>query len=157
MEEVFESIAKRIITKEDLIFFLGEINLLENFIFKNLHLHLFEKAKGKVNEELRNCLQEWEREGLIPSIPFQQLAFFEKLKKNLQELPQIRLEIAFSPSQEFLLRLREGFKKNLNQAVVLDIILNPQLVGGVIMEYQGKYINFSLAKKIDELISQKLL
>lgn len=147
----FESIIKKIITKEDLIFFLEEINLLRKFIFQNTETPLSEKVRGKLSEDFREYLQKIEREGLISQSPNQQLSFFEELKKYFRELPQIKLEIAFLPSKEFLLRMRDWLKTTIGKEIILDIVLNPGVVGGAIIEYQGSYFNSSVAKEIDKL------
>ena len=59
MAEIFEEIIKKIITKEELIFFLEEINLLEKSIFIDVEIPLSEKLKGKVNEEFRSWLEKF--------------------------------------------------------------------------------------------------
>ena len=157
MKEIFEDLTKKIITKEDLILFLEEINLLEQVFFKNIEAPLWERAKGKVRKEFRDELQKLEKGGIISGSPEQQFSFFDELKKELQKIPQAKLEIAFEPSEDFLLRIKRWFKEENHQEVILDVTINPRVVGGVIIEYQGRYCNFSLAKKIDELISQKAL
>jgi len=151
MAEIFEEIIKKIITKEELIFFLEEINLLEKSIFIDVEIPLSEKLKGKVNEEFRSWLEKLEKEKFIPQSPDQQFSFFEKIKKDLLEVPQIRLEIAFQPSKEFLLRIRKWFKEEINREIILDIVVNPKITGGAIIEYQGKYLDFSLAKEITSI------
>ncbi len=157
MSETFENIIKKILTKEDLVFFLEEINLTKGLIFKDIKTPLSKKLKGKVSEDFENYLQELEKKGLASQSPSQQLEFFEKIKKTVQELPQIKLEIAFQPSNNFLLKVKEWLKEATGQEMILDVTQNPELVGGVTVEYRGKYINLSLAKKIDELLSEKRL
>jgi len=64
----------------------------------------------------------------------------------------IKLEIAFEPSEDFLLNIKKWLKENVQQETVLQIKTNPNIVAGLIIEYQGKYLDLSLAKKIDEII-----
>jgi F0F1-type ATP synthase delta subunit len=148
MKEVLEEINKEIITKEDLIFFLEEINLLEGLIFKNVKVPLYERTKGKLSEEFRNFLQKLGKKKMIPQSPNQQFSFFEKLKKYFQKMPQIKLEIAFQPSREFLLKIKRRLKEMTGQETILDFVLNPEITGGLIIEYQGRRLDFSLAKEI---------
>jgi len=157
MEEIFEILAQKIITKEDLIFFLEEISLLEGMVFKDTETPLLERAKGKIREEFRNELQELEKNGIILTSANQQFSFFDELKKYLAKIPHLKLEIAFSPSQSFLLRIKKWFKEKNHQEVILDVTINPNVVGGAIIEYQGYFRDFSLAKEINKLISQRQL
>jgi len=171
--EIFRDFAKKIVTKEDLIFFLEEINLVQRLIFKNTNIPLSEKVKenrdedfGKEDEEKKvpsfnfafaQLIEELEKKKIISKNPEENRIFFENFKKYLQNLPQIKIEMAFRPKKEFVNKISLWLEKEIKQRAVLDLIFNPEIVGGAIIEYQGRQINFSLAKKIDELISQKQL
>jgi len=155
--EIFRDFAKKIVTKEDLIFFLEEINLVQRLIFKNINIPLSERTKENISEDFRKELEELEKKKIISKNPEENRIFFENFKKYLQNLPQIKIEMAFQPKKEFVNKISFWLEKEINQRVVLDLIFNSEIVGGAIIEYQGRQINFSLAKKIDELISQKQL
>ena len=157
MEEIFEDLTKKIITKEDLILFLEEINLLEQIVFKNIEVPLSERVKGKIREEFRDELQKLEKESIISGSPNQQFSFFDELKNYLQKIPQVKLEIAFEPSEDFLLRIKKWFKEENHQEVILDITVNPKIVGGAIIEYQGYFRDFSLVKEMDKLTPHQIL
>lgn len=155
MKNIFEDLIKRIVTKEELIILLEEINLLERLIFKNKGAPLSERARGKIREETRDYLKKLEKDRFFSNSPNEQFSFFEKIKKWLQEVPQVKLEIAFKPSEDFLLRIKGWFREENQQEVILDMVVNHQIVGGAVIEYQGRYRNFTLAKKIEELIMPK--
>jgi len=155
MDNVLEDLSKKIVTKEDLNFLLEEINLLEQFIFKNADTPLSERAKGKLKSGFIIYLEKLERDGLIPKSLSQQLAFWEEIKKFIQEIPQVKLEVAFDPSEDFLLKIKKWLREETHKELILDLTINRLIAGGSIIEYQGQYRNFSLAKKIDELIAQK--
>ncbi len=109
--EGFKELIKKIKTKEELIFFLEEIDQ--------------KKIKGEEVSEL---------------------------ERKLRSLPEINLEIAFSPSEDFIDRMSQWLEKELGQKIILDITVNPKIVGGAIIEYQGKWLNFTLARKIDQTL-----
>lgn len=155
-ESFLKDLTKQIITKEDLIILLEEINLTENFIFKDVSTPLSEKLKGKTRHGFRDLVEKLEKESSFFRSPNQQFSFFQNLKKNLKKIPQLKLELVFEPSIEFLLKIKQWFKEKNKQEVILDLSVNPEIVGGTIIEYQGRYRNFSLAKKIDELFSKEL-
>ncbi len=157
MEKVLKDFAKKIKTKEELTFYLEEIAQAQQIVFKNKRGPLSKKVEGKVNGKLKNFLEKLEEEEVISKSPGQQSSFLEKLKKYLQSLPEIKLEIAFLPSNEFLTRVNQWFEEELSQKIILDLITNSQIVGGAVIEYQGNWRNFSLVKELDKLISQKNL
>ena len=155
--KIFGDFAKKIVTKEDLIFFLEEINLVKGLIFKNINIPLSKRVKENIREDFRKELEELEKKKIISKNPEENRIFFENFKKYLQNLPQVKIEMAFQPKKKFVNKIFLWLEKEINQKVVLDLIFNPEIVGGAIIEYQGKQINFTLAKKIDELVSQKQL
>jgi len=154
MEKHFKDFAEKIRTKEELIFFLEEIARVRQIIFRDKEVSLSKKIEGKVNGELKKFLESLEKEGVISGSRERQSAFLEKLEKELQSLPEIRLEIAFSPDDDSLERISQWLEKELGQKIILDLTINPKVVGGAIIEYQGNWREFSLAKEIDQLISQ---
>jgi len=111
-------------------------------------------VKNKVREDFRQCLKELENKKFLSGSPDQQLSFFENLKSYLQKIPQLKLEIAFEPSKDFLLTLKKWFKEKNKQEVILDITINSKIVGGAIIEYQGQYRDFSLLERVDKSVSQ---
>lgn len=155
-ESFLKDLQNQIIAKEDLIVLFEEINLTEKFIFKDIGIPLSEKLKGKTREEFRRLVEKLEKENSFFRSPNQQLSFFRNLKKNLKKTPQLKLELAFQPSIEFLLKIKQWFKEKNQREVILDLSVNPEVVGGAIIEYQGKYRNLSVGKKIDELFSKEL-
>ena len=79
-----------------------------------------------------------------------------KLEKKLQSLPEIKLEIAFSPDDNFINKIGQWIEKELGQKIILDITVNPKVVAGAIIEYQGNWRDFSSAKEIDRLFIKEL-
>lgn len=153
MDKIFEQIADRIITKEDLIFFIEEINSLQGFIFKDTKIPLSERAKNYARDGFVEYIKILEERGLLPGTPDQQLSFFKSLRDFLEQIPQLKLEIAFSPSENFPAMIRQWFWENNKQKVIIDLTINPNIVGGAVIEYKGQYANFSLLEKMNESIS----
>jgi F0F1-type ATP synthase delta subunit len=158
MEKYFEGLIKRIRTKEELIFFLEEIARVRAIIFKNGGaaelMRKTTEGKTEGGEELKKFLEKWEKEKVISANREKQSDFFRKLEKDLQSLPKIKLEIAFSPNEDFLDKISQWLEKELRQKTILDITVNPDIVGGAVVEYQGNWRDFSLAKEIDGIVSK---
>ncbi len=154
MSKIFEQIAEEINTKEELVVFIEEINALHGFIFKDSHIPLSDRAKNKVDEGFRTYLKELEKGGFLHGSPEEQLSFFENLKSYLSRIPQLKLEIAFSPSDDFFIELRRWFFEKNKHKVIFDITVNPQIIGGAIIEYGGNYRDFSLLEKMNKELSK---
>ena len=151
MEKVFEESAKQIKTKEDLISILSQINSIQGLIFKNLNSPLSEKAKTKISQDFKKKLEKLEKENIISKNPEKNQIFFENFKKYLENIPQVKITTSFQPQKESINKISSWLKKEIKENVILDLIFNPEITGGIIIEYQGRQIDLSLAKKIEEL------
>ena len=133
-----------LLTKEEQVLTLKKIEDLENLLYKDPETSFSEKIKKVGLEEL-----------LPKDINYlskeKQAEFLFSLKENLKNLPKVTIEIAFDPSVDFILKLKNWFLENLKKSLVLEIKVNPKIVGGARIYYLGKYFDFSLATKIEEL------
>lgn len=73
------------------------------------------------------------------------------IKKNLLLSKFVRLTLAFEPSNQSLETILAWIRKNVDEMAVLDISTEQNIIGGAIIEYQGKYMDMSLRKKLENL------
>lgn len=151
MKEDFEFLEEKLFLKEDVISILEEIAEIEQLIFKSKNL-LSEKTK---NDILHQFFLKLEREGKVDLDLKKQFEFLEELKNYLQNLPVLKMEIAFFPPKKTIEKFSDWLKKEVGKKFILDIYFNQKIVGGAILEYGGKYKNFSLAKEIDKFFERK--
>ncbi|MFW6282471.1 MAG: F0F1 ATP synthase subunit delta, partial [Minisyncoccales bacterium] len=60
------------------------------------------------------------------------------------------------PSKEFIEKISNKIEKEVGEKVILNLIINHKITGGIIIEYRGKYLDLSLSKKINKSIAQKV-
>lgn len=149
---MLEQIVEKIVTKEDLLLFLEEIDILKESLFKNPEIPFLERAKEKLSPNFQEIFEKIGKN--LFDNPQELISFFEDLKEKLLKLPQIKLELSFSPSPEFLLKLRNWLREKTQETLLLDIVVNPEIVGGVKIFYQGKFGDFSLEKEIEKIYEE---
>lgn len=150
MNQLFD----KILTKEDVIYLKEKILKLQQLVFKKSGL-LSEKAEGLVESELLETILEAEKEGKIFFDPKKQFEFLEVLQRKLEALPVFKITIAFSPSPQIIRRIIQFLRKETKEKVILDINVDPEIVGGAIFEYKGKYLDFSLTKEVKKFLKTK--
>ncbi len=149
--KIMRECAEKIFTKDDLLNFVEEINKRQQLVFKNKNGRL-SNAKLPENGFLNGCLGTLgEKAGVFLETPQKESMFLEELKKYLLGMSFLKLQTAFEPSGKFLEKISRWLEKELEQKIILDISVNPKITAGAIIEYQGKYLNLSLGKEIDEL------
>ncbi len=147
MRGFFIEIEEKIKTKEDLIFYLEEIDLAGELILKNIKSSTAEKMQEKISQDLVDLLIKVEEKEKIKDL--NQLAFFLRLlKKHLLSLPQIKMEIAFRPNEKTVFKISRWLEEELGKKIILDLNVNYSIVAGAIIEYEGRRVDFSLAKEI---------
>lgn len=146
-----EEILKKIITKEDLLSFIDKINLAKDWVFKEGEKPLSIKLKGKIESDFLSFLEKLEKNGFLSVNPEKNISFLQNLKSFLQKIPQVKVELAFLPKRDFLEKIYSILEKEVGRKIILDIVFNPEILGGVRLEFGGKYGDFSLLKKFNEL------
>ncbi|MEK7533913.1 MAG: F0F1 ATP synthase subunit delta [Patescibacteria group bacterium] len=81
--------------------------------------------------------------------------FLTELKKRLQKLRIIKLSLAFSPSNYSIDRIYDWIAKNVGDEYILDIQVDKSILGGITISFEGKYIDLSLKKRLDEVFKNK--
>jgi hypothetical protein len=153
-EETFEKFIEKVFTKEDLSVLADQIEEAARWVYKGGQADFSEKIKAAVSEEFRRIVVTLEEEGEFPSGYEEQKTFFNELKKYLESFPVVKLILAFSPSGDFLKNLSKWVKEQIGKEAVLEILVKEEIVGGAVVEYSGEYRDYSLVRKLDELLGE---
>lgn len=142
-------VAENLKTKEDLVEKIDSLNSLRMLVFKDNSVdktalnQAYLAAFGRnIDENLSS-----NREALSTLI--------DQTQNYLESLKVVNLTLAFEPSHEFLLRLKKFFQEALGQTVVINLVVNPTIIGGVILENNGKYLDYSSAAILDSAFQDR--
>ena len=152
MKSLKERVQDYIYTKEDLNLFIQDAEKISGLVFKNPKLPLrekIEKSKEKISNKFYDFFLELSQDN--HSDKERILKELKKTKKELLKLPVLKIQLAFSPTPSFIKEISDWLKRNLKKKVLLDVEVNPVIVGGAILEYRGKYLDLSLKKEIEKL------
>ncbi|OGH14546.1 MAG: hypothetical protein A2687_00820 [Candidatus Levybacteria bacterium RIFCSPHIGHO2_01_FULL_38_26] len=81
--------------------------------------------------------------------------YLEGVKEELRKLKTIKITIAFEPSNKSIDLIFTWVSQNLGIGHILDISVEKSILGAAIIEYEGKYEDMSLKKKLDELFERR--
>lgn len=68
------------------------------------------------------------------------------LQEDLKKLPVIYLKLSFNATVRQLEGLNSWFKKNFAKTVILDVVIDRDILGGVVIQSEGKIWDYSLSK-----------
>ena len=81
--------------------------------------------------------------------------FLDGLKKLLGKFKTIRLIISIDPSHNVIENIHNWVVSNLGEGYLLDIETNQNLLGGAIIEFDGKYKYFTVKKDLENVFLSK--
>jgi len=82
-------------------------------------------------------------------------SFLIETKQKLHDLPVISLTLSFVPDEKIIEKLSGWIKVNVTKETILDIEVDPQILGGAVVAFNGKYLDESLRKKMEEVFSNE--
>jgi hypothetical protein len=82
--------------------------------------------------------------------------FVDKLRQYVTTLPVLSLTFAFEPKEQSLKRLSEWFSLNLKKQILFDITVDQTIIAGTTLTYSGKFLDYSIKPKIDQLLQQMI-
>lgn len=82
--------------------------------------------------------------------------FLSSLQSQLNSLPVLSLSLAFEPTDATLKLLTDWFLLNSNRHVLFEISVDPTLIAGVAIRYNGRYVEYSVKPTLQRIIAEAL-
>jgi F0F1-type ATP synthase delta subunit len=79
--------------------------------------------------------------------------FIKQVLEKISTLPTVSLTLAFEPQKDTLHALSEWFILNINHQVLLDINIDPKLIAGAAINFNGKYKDYSAKSKFSSIVA----
>ena len=77
--------------------------------------------------------------------------FLEKILEGVKKLPELRISIAISPTENLKKNLKDWANNNDMSNVIFNIEVKSEIVAGaIIMSPEGEYGNYSLSSQLDK-------
>src|SRR3989344_8057543 len=141
MDDIHKLISQ-INTEEERDKLYSEIGLLSDSFFKTGE---FKKVlDSQVSKELRDFIgNDNSRETVTNKL--------STLKAQLDTLSVIKLTLAVDPTQEIIKKIASFIKSGLNKNAIFKITVDPKILGGMILESNGLYRDYTLKSKLEEI------
>lgn len=78
------------------------------------------------------------------------LTFLELLQSSIRNLPLLRLTLSYEPEQKTIQGIREWCYKTLGIIPLLEIAIDPRIIGGCLLTVEGMYKDYSVKKAFVE-------
>ncbi len=71
-----------------------------------------------------------------------------KIRVKIDSIPIFDLTFAITPSAEYLEKISNLIENQLNRHIFINVKIDPSIVAGAIIQYDGKHGDYSLANKL---------
>lgn len=134
---MYEEILSRLKTKEEVERLREELDQIQTRAYKVNSSGKGELAYGSA---IKTAL---EKSGLGPR------EFFLGLQKEMGNLRQLRLVLSNEPEEGSLEKIIQWVRQNVGEGVVIDVDADEEILGGAVVEFEGKYMDGSVRKGFD--------
>lgn len=69
-------------------------------------------------------------------------------REQLKHIPQVKMTLAHYPTTDQLLLLVKWCRQHLHPEAIVDVTMNPNIIGGIQINWQGIFFDGSLVKQI---------
>lgn len=82
--------------------------------------------------------------------------FFEKMQQAIASLPVLSMTVAFEPQEQTLKPLSEWFVLNIKKQVLFEIKVDPNLIAGATITFNGKFADYSIKPTFEKILQEML-
>lgn len=142
-------------TTQEVADFVSEIDTLMLTFFKSEKPSM-EKALTSIStNSAKKLMQFFSKNNFDLNDKDAVTGFFETLKNLVKKLKVIKLALAFDPSYKTIENIHNFVKNTLGIGYILDIEVSEDVLGGAVVIFNGKYNDFSLKKRVEEVFVDK--
>lgn len=143
-KEPFHIILEDLITRWDVKTYLDHLDMLESHLF-NIKVDILEKMGEYFPHDKKEKLLEAAKDSSVDvKDPQEFQGFIKDLRKEIEALPIVILRIAYEPTEKSLKILSGWFVRTYGKKVLFDLIIDRSLVGGAVIEFNGRVKDYSL-------------
>ena len=137
-----------IYTKNDVNSITEKLEVLRNSFYK---------TNGQISKITNKSLTLEEKEMLMEFSKSNRLNFdnvkdfsniIEGFIKYIANIPVLTLTVAFNPTYENTQNIAAEIKERVGREVIISFKTNPAIIGGAVLEYNGKYKSHTLIDKV---------
>jgi F0F1-type ATP synthase delta subunit len=148
-------IISHIYSVEDKVYMLEKLAVLEAGIYS---------TKKTFEEQVHDQFSLFLAESLLKTFIDAKVSFtapdsiqkyLREIQTSIKALPQVTIRVAIAPNPDLIRSIAKWFDAYFGDKTVVAYMLDPHILGGVAIEWNGSYIDLTLRKKLTETLKQK--
>lgn len=82
--------------------------------------------------------------------------YLNQVEEAIKKIKILKLTVATAPTQATIDEIYYWINNTLGLDVLLDLSINSSIIGGLLIEFDGKYKDYSLKPKLDDFLEANL-
>ena len=148
---IYFDVIESLKTTQEVANFLSEIDVFLLTFFKSEKISIEQALSSVSADSAQKISQAFSKNNLDINDKDTVTGFFKNLKELAGKLNVIKLTLAFDPTAKTVENIHNFVKENIGTGYILEIEVEPDILGGSIIIFNGKYNDFSLKKSIEEV------
>lgn len=140
----FSNVLSQIQSRDDLIKVLDELSILKNSLYQTKENTFDQVLKTQVREKIAHEID------AVLVANSDKAGVIKELTRQIESLKTLELTLGFEPTKETIQKIFAWVRTNLGEGIVVGTKYDPDIVGGVLISFNGKYADLSLKKAIDK-------
>jgi F0F1-type ATP synthase delta subunit len=136
----------------DRAYILEKLSILEAGIFstkKSFEEQVHEQFSLFLAESLLHTAKELNITFNSPDITQK---FLRDVQEMLKKVPLVTLRIAITPNDDIVRSVSKWFDAAMGEKVLVSFLVDTSLLGGVVIEWKGTYLDYSLKKRLTKIL-----
>lgn len=155
IENPIEGILEYVHTQEGALVLVRGIEVLERSLYRS-HPDSFEKILEKeIPHGVASIFRDVFASPSYADDVQKKGEFLSLVKEKLMKLQSLRLEIAFEPTERMIEEFVHWIRREIRKDLVVEFVVDPLILGGARMIFNGRYCDFSLHRMINDLLENK--
>lgn len=149
----YSSFIEGILTVSDRDVFLGQLNQLEEDMFKQS----FDEVIGSLLPyQQKSSFQQVLHEHKIEHTDLVKIQdIIASIRSFVQSIPVLSITLVKPPREALLRKIMNAVSDQTQQPLFLNVNVDPAILGGSKLEWGGKYQDYSLSKKLEEYFEKR--
>ena len=149
-QQLLSQILNQIHSSSDIRRVSKQLNLLESSLYSTDDSKWVTVLHNELEPQLSMVIQEYygmENKPLTEEI--------RQLQSAIRSVKKVNITLAFYPKQIFIRELAGVMREIIGQNIIIQLHVEPKIVGGIQIEYEGKFKDLSVGAKIVQLFEQQ--
>lgn len=154
MNSISNRVLRKSVLHEDLIRIISKLEEIKSKLYKSSSVLSFSQAiNHSFTPEEKDLLDErLFVDGDKYTTNDQLSEFIDWIIESVWKLETLDVTLAFEPTVESLGKILAQIEQKITMPVVVNVKVDTSLVAGIVIEFGGKYGDYSLKKKVEAIL-----